>query len=437
MSRDAKQLLPTGVRNFRNLGLSLGTPADYGNGKAIADGIVEPCSDLTNWTGFNAGAVSAWTANVRSHDGTNIQSIRLGTLAADRWAVHALGSAVNCTAKIFGMRVYLPPDSNPSDLVAVQMLLANGSASIRPKPYAAAGAESARATIQRTGDVHTVEGRNKGGWWETHVAVNEMEVTSGFNPANVTGVYVRGVRSSGSPDVILDRVVLYDSPLASGMYAIRIDASSSFTEQHYVEIQGKADSLGVPVAWGISPRAVHDGLIDEALVRRIHSDGAELATYAGIVGTLGPDVIPNNWIDKSDAQKVRQSEYNRKWWQDLEIGQDASEVLFLSGGSGWTQQDHDVLLPKYFGVMSDLRAYNNPLNDPRYLYTSYFLDATDGTLPTEITAKISDAEAAKTCFILGSHVATQNERTSLKLALEAIAASGLVGKTFRQLHKGI
>lgn len=423
----------------------LGKPADYGTAAAVEAGVTLACEEPAEWTsGLGNTTFTADTVNVRH--GT--QSIKFGGGASNLqlgYIDFGSGGELDLTNKIMALRIYIHPGSGVTDpkyMTLGRIYLTDSTA--LPRPHLNAnGANSRWIDMPRLGDdyLNVITRDSADGWYEWHIPVTNMAEGGTMNLSAVRAVWLYFIFDKNDPPtkpvITVDWMAFYGSPLTAGKYAIRLDYITNWSD--YEDLAVYSASTGVPLCWGIRPSSIVNGdQITVAQLQQIVANGDEIAIYAGNEWLEYPPgtVIPNNWRDKTWEQSIYQSNYNRAFFRQRAFAQDTSEVLFVSGGQGWTTRDHDCLLRRYFAVTSDLRAYTNPLNDPRYLYTSRFLDVEGVGLPADIPGLIAGAETSRTALILGAHVASADQRSCLKAVMDALAASSLEPKTFRQLYKG-
>lgn len=428
---------------------SLGAKTRYITDKVIRAGYF--ADGATNkWTGIST-TIGQDSTNVLSSTNTSPTGLLVtGGFSTGQAVRYDLGGAVDLTNKIVLLRWYRHPGSGTSDPTnyvgtarGTRFYLSDSTTTPPGGNCFESSLFDADIPVAPSDD--TVEG-----WFQEAIPVSSLTKYNSGDISSVRYLWVYFMKVTGtSPASTLDCAAIFSSPHAAGMYTIRLDLPASSTWSDMLPIATYAQQLGIKLTCGISPWAytslgsAYSSYITIPQIRLLQEMGHEICIYAGNVNQIDmngdgvDDALEQNWINKTRAMKVAQAEYAHKWWAENDIAGVGPEIIFISGGSGYLYYDRTYLRPKYWSVVSPLKSWPSVVEDSSIVAGSYFIDATaDALMPAALTTMIANAQSDKTVVNLGSHIATANQRGQLCRAMDALAASTLVNKTYSQIYTG-
>ena len=283
------------------------------------------------------------------------------------------------------------------------------------------------------------------GWYCADICLDTPTATSG---GGINGTDIKRIdftfvpianTTTNTPSITFDALEFWASPFAAPWFTVRIDSSIQAGLTACTALAGLGSPVKATLGIDLDLIGSGGGNLTLANLATIAGQGHQLVHYPG--GSLSWI----SWVSKTLAQKRAILAYGAQWCAANSMTPDIARTISGPGNSGFVPHDrrlmleagvHQYSLGQILGQVNLMQTAFRPQN----YYTSYFMSAAgEGTTtPAAVTAlitKISTAAAAGANFgfALGTHVATENDRTTLMAIVADFQAAGFVNKTWNDV----
>lgn len=225
----------------------------------------------------------------------------------------------------------------------------------------------------------------------------------------------------------------YTSPWSGARFLVRADTHGPTSTANALDALDYAASNGVPICVAIGQG--HNNCFSEAQLRQI-ATYHPLSFYANGYGGC--------WQNKTIAEKEACIAAGRAFALAYDLPPQAGRIAHLTCGGGWTGGDTERFLSGDLDFAAGKARWDNVLHpivgagdvETGYLPWSYFIHATDGSLTSDLADLIADAQAINGLIVVGTHLETANDISTLKADLDALLEAGMVPVTWDDLREG-